>query len=53
MGFVKSFPQLAASRVLLGVLEAGFFPSTVYLMSTWYTRCEMIPAITLIAILFM
>ena len=28
-------------RVILGVLEAGFFPSCVYLLSTWYTRFEM------------
>jgi MFS family permease len=39
-GFVKKWDQLAALRVVLGVLEAGFFPSCVYLLSTWYTRCE-------------
>jgi MFS family permease len=42
MGFVKSFGQLSGLRVVLGVLEAGFFPSCVYLLSTWYTRCEYI-----------
>lgn len=41
MGFVKNFPQLAAMRTVLGVLEAGFFPSCVYLLSTWYTRYEV------------
>ncbi|UKZ83898.1 hypothetical protein TrVFT333_011713 [Trichoderma virens FT-333] len=41
MGFVKNFEQLAAMRVILGVLEAGFFPSCVYLLSTWYTRYEV------------
>ncbi|KAK3486664.1 major facilitator superfamily domain-containing protein [Neurospora hispaniola] len=41
MGFVKSWEQLAALRVVLGVLEAGFFPSCVYLLSTWYTRYEV------------
>jgi len=41
MGFVQNFPQLAVTRVLLGVLEAGFFPSCVYLLSTWYTRYEV------------
>jgi MFS family permease len=41
MGFVKSWDQLAGLRVLLGVLEAGFFPSCVYLLSTWYTRYEV------------
>lgn len=40
MGFVKNWSQLAALRVVLGVLEAGFFPSCVYLLSTWYTRCK-------------
>ncbi|RFU80817.1 phthalate transporter [Trichoderma arundinaceum] len=41
MGFVKNFEQLAAMRTVLGVLEAGFFPSCVYLLSTWYTRYEV------------
>lgn len=40
MGFVKNWQALAGLRVLLGVLEAGFFPSCVYLLSTWYTRCK-------------
>jgi len=40
MGFVEKFPQLAALRAVLGFFEAGFFPSCVYLLSTWYTRCE-------------
>lgn len=39
MGFVDDFPQLAGLRSLLGLFEAGFFPSCVYLLSTWYTRC--------------
>ncbi|SPO00345.1 related to putative tartrate transporter [Cephalotrichum gorgonifer] len=41
MGFVKTWEQMAAMRVLLGVLEAGFFPSCIYLLSTWYTRYEV------------
>jgi MFS family permease len=41
MGFVQDFGQLAGMRVLLGFLEAGFFPSCVYLLSTWYTRYEV------------
>lgn len=40
-GFVKNFQALSALRVLLGILEAGFFPSSVYLLSTWYTRYEV------------
>jgi MFS family permease len=39
MGFTRTWDQLAALRVLLGLLEAGFFPSCVYLLSTWYSRC--------------
>ncbi|KFH44049.1 putative transporter -like protein [Hapsidospora chrysogenum ATCC 11550] len=41
MGFVVNHSQLSGMRVLLGVLEAGFFPSCVYLLSTWYTRYEV------------
>lgn len=40
MGFVKDHKALTGLRALLGVLEAGFFPSCVYLLSTWYTRCK-------------
>lgn len=39
-GFVKKWEQLAGLRVLLGTLEAAFFPVCVYLLSTWYTRCK-------------
>ncbi|KAH7363352.1 high-affinity nicotinic acid transporter [Plectosphaerella cucumerina] len=41
MGFSRNFADLAAMRAILGVLEAGFFPSCVYLLSTWYTRYEV------------
>ncbi|KAH7086524.1 major facilitator superfamily domain-containing protein [Paraphoma chrysanthemicola] len=41
MGFADSFETLAALRVVLGILEAGFFPSCVYLLSTWYTRFDI------------
>jgi hypothetical protein len=41
MGFADSFHTLAALRVVLGILEAGFFPSCVYLLSTWYTRFDI------------
>lgn len=33
MGFVATWEQLAALRVILGLLEAGFFPACVYLLS--------------------
>ncbi|KAI0154621.1 MFS general substrate transporter [Xylariaceae sp. FL1272] len=40
-GFVKNWESLAGLRLVLGVFEAGFFPSAVYLLSTWYTRYEV------------
>ncbi|KAG5298643.1 transmembrane transporter [Histoplasma ohiense] len=40
-GLCKNWGQLTALRALLGVLEAGFFPGTVYLLSTWYSRYEV------------
>lgn len=39
MGFSNSYGTLAALRVILGILEAGFFPSCVYLLSTWCKFC--------------
>ncbi|KAH7309515.1 major facilitator superfamily transporter [Stachybotrys elegans] len=41
MGFTQNHGQLTACRALLGILEAGFFPSAVYLLSTWFTRYEV------------
>ncbi|KAG9233265.1 general substrate transporter [Amylocarpus encephaloides] len=40
-GFVKGWEQMVGLRVLLGVLEAGFFPGCAYLLSCWYTRYEL------------
>lgn len=40
MGFVTSWQQMAGLRVVLGFLEAGFFPACIYLLSTWYVRCK-------------
>lgn len=40
MGFAPDYATLAALRAVLGIFEAGFFPSCVYLLSTWYTRCK-------------
>lgn len=37
-GFVKQWQDMAALRVVLGILEAGFFPSCVYLLSTWVSH---------------
>lgn len=41
MAYVNDWQTMSGMRVLLGVLEAGFFPSCVYLLSTWYTRYDM------------
>jgi MFS family permease len=40
MAFISDWKAMAGLRVILGVLEAGFFPSCVYLLSTWYPRCR-------------
>lgn len=40
-GFVKKWEDLVGLRVILGTLEAGFFPGCAYLLSCWYTRFEL------------
>jgi len=40
-GFVQNWYDMAVLRVLLGLFEAGFFPSCVFLISTWYVRHEV------------
>ncbi|OBT74363.1 hypothetical protein VF21_06798 [Pseudogymnoascus sp. 05NY08] len=40
-GFVNTFTQLIALRVLLGIFEGGFNPACVYLISSWYKRYEV------------
>lgn len=35
MGFTTHWTQLLGCRVLLGVLEAGYFPGCVFLLSCW------------------
>jgi len=32
---------MAGLRAILGALEAGLFPGSVYLLSTWYPRYEL------------
>lgn len=32
---------MSGLRVILGVLEAGFYPGCVYLLSTWYPRFDL------------
>ncbi|OAA54557.1 Major facilitator superfamily domain, general substrate transporter [Niveomyces insectorum RCEF 264] len=41
MGFIKSWTVMTGLRVILGVLESGFFPGCVYLLSTWYSRYDL------------
>lgn len=38
---MKKWEELVGLRVILGVLEAGFFPGCAYLLSCWYTRYEL------------
>ncbi|TVY81952.1 putative transporter [Lachnellula suecica] len=40
-GFVSKWDQMLGLRIILGVLEAGFFPGCAYLLSCWYTRYEL------------
>jgi len=41
-GFAKNGPTLIASRVLLGVFEAGMLPACLFLIGTWYRRHAMV-----------
>ncbi|OLN87958.1 putative transporter C1002.16c-like protein 1 [Colletotrichum chlorophyti] len=37
----KNFSSLIAIRILLGVVEAPFFPGVFYVLSCWYTQKEL------------
>ncbi|KAI3391421.1 hypothetical protein diail_7372 [Diaporthe ilicicola] len=39
-GFVQNYNGLLATRILLGLFEAGVFPGSFYLISFWYKREE-------------
>lgn len=39
--FVKTEAQLIAVRLLIGVFEAGFYPTTVSFLSTFYPRFDL------------
>ncbi|KAF8168455.1 high-affinity nicotinic acid transporter [Crassisporium funariophilum] len=41
MTFVTTWGYLSLCRVFLGVFEAGFFPSLVFIITTWYKRYEV------------
>ncbi|KAI5984054.1 major facilitator superfamily domain-containing protein [Pisolithus albus] len=47
MGLVKSYPQLAGMRFLLGMAEAGFYPGVVFYLSMWYPEYKLIYRIAL------
>lgn len=44
---VRTVPQLYAVRFLVGLCEGAFFPTVVYLISSWYTRSERAKRVTL------
>jgi MFS transporter, ACS family, tartrate transporter len=46
-GFVRSVPQLAVARFLLGLAEAGFFPGMVLYLTYWFRQREQARAIAL------
>ncbi|OAL43136.1 MFS general substrate transporter [Pyrenochaeta sp. DS3sAY3a] len=41
MGFINDWRLIVVCRMLIGVLEAGFLPCCMYLLSTWYQRFEI------------
>ncbi|KAH7117351.1 major facilitator superfamily domain-containing protein [Dactylonectria macrodidyma] len=40
--FVKTIPQAAVVRFLLGIFEAGMLPGIAYYLSRWYRRAELV-----------
>ncbi|KAJ5995538.1 phthalate transporter [Penicillium waksmanii] len=40
-GFAPTWPVMAGLRIILGALEAGFYPGCIFLLSTWYPRYEL------------
>lgn len=44
---VTTVPQLFAVRFLVGLCEGAFFPTIIYLISSWYTRNERAKRVTL------
>lgn len=42
-GFVKNFPGLLVLRLILGSLEAGFYPGAVYLCTFWCKSSHVCP----------
>lgn len=44
---VRTVPQLYAVRFMVGLCEGAFFPTIMYLLSSWYTRTERAKRVTL------
>ena len=41
IGFNQNWRETMGCRVLLGVLEAGYYPGCIFLLSCWYLRFEV------------
>ncbi|KAL4067487.1 major facilitator superfamily domain-containing protein [Scleroderma yunnanense] len=41
MGFVQTYPQLAAVRFCLGLAEGGFYPGLAYYLTMWYPKYKL------------
>ncbi|KIM40316.1 hypothetical protein M413DRAFT_28802 [Hebeloma cylindrosporum] len=41
MGFIHSWGYMILCRLLLGIFEASYFPSLLFIMVTWYKRHEV------------
>lgn len=39
--FIRDRGAFLATRLLLGLAEAGYIPGAVYTLSTWYTKPEL------------
>lgn len=37
----KNYPQLIAIRLILGIVEAPFFPGAMFMLSSWYPRSQL------------
>jgi sugar phosphate permease len=46
MGFVKDYQSLVALRFVVGLLEAGFAPGVLLLISSWYKKKEQSPPLS-------
>ncbi|KAF3343948.1 hypothetical protein BJF96_g5076 [Verticillium dahliae] len=40
-GFPQNWQTMVGLRIVLGLLEAGFLPACLFLISTWYTRYDL------------